>query len=534
MRWGWRAIWHPRAFARYREAVESSKTAENVHQRKRRFSLGHIPLGVDLLNNYAIGTLTVALLWVLPTDAAEDSTRLFNVRESGAVGDGKTLNTSAIQTAIDTCHQSGGGTVWVPAGRFVIGTVHLKSNVTLSLDHGAEILGSQDLKDYPIDKLRPSREGNSQCLIYAEDAKNVRLEGLGVIDGRGQPDFFPRNAGPGGRDNRPRLIRFENCEKVTFSGLTYKNPAFWGIHIVDCKEVHFTGVKVRMRNNHSNNDGLDIDACENVLIENCDIVAGDDAICLKSTLGLCRNIVVRDCNVSSNTAALKFGTSSFGGFIDVDVSNCYFYDCPMGAIKLQSVDGGRLENVSISRVVMEDVGSPIFIRLGNRGRAYKGNTKTGPEMGPDLKPEGAGVGSIKNIRISNVVARVTIEDREKAANAHYKKLKVDHTPGVTDKEKAKSGPIMITGIPRHRIEDVVLENIQISYPGHGTAADAESEVVEDIARYPEQYFFGVLPSWGAYLRHAKNVQFKNVTMTTRDEDAREEIVLDDVEGFTNQ
>ena len=475
-----------------------------------------------------------SLFIVLPAKAAEDGTRLFDIRESGAVGDGTTLDTVAIQSAIDSCSQAGGGTVRVPAGQFVIGTVHLKSNVTLSLDHGAELLGSQYMKDYPIEDLRPSREGQSQCLLYAEDATNFRLEGLGVIDGRGQPDVFPKNKGPNGRDDRPRLIRFENCENVTFSGLTYKNPAFWGIHIVDCKEVHFTGVKVRMRNNHSNNDGLDIDGCENVLIENCDILSGDDAICLKSSLGPCRNIVVRDCIVSSNTAALKFGTSSFGGFIDVDVSNCYFYDCPMGAIKLQSVDGGRLENVTISRIVMDEVGAPVFIRLGNRGRAYGGNTKTGPEMGPDLKPEGAGVGSIKNIHISDVVARVTIEDREKAANAHYKKMNVDQTPGVTDKEKAKAGPIMITGIPGHYVENVVFENFQISYAGHGTVSDSKGEVVEDIARYPEQYFFGVLPSWGAYVRHAKDVQFKNVTMTTRTEDAREEIVLDDVDGFTNE
>ena len=456
---------------------------------------------------------------------------IFNVKDFGAVGDGVTLETSSVQQAIDACFESGGGTVRVPAGSFVIGTVHLKSNVTLSLDHGAEIWGSQSMGDYPIDQLRPAREGNSECLLYAEDATNIRLEGLGIIDGRGQPAFFPRWAGPNGKDNRPRLIRFENCEKVTFSGLTYKNPAFWGIHIIDCKDVHFTGVKVRMRNNHSNNDGLDIDGCENVLIENCDIVAGDDAICLKSSLNPCRNIVVRDCIVSSNTAAVKFGTSSFGGFIDVDISNCYFYDCPMGAIKLQSVDGGRLENVSISRIVMEEVGSPLFIRLGNRGRSYTENTKTGANQGSDVQPEGAEVGCIKNIRISDVVAQVTLEDREKAALAHYKKLKVDDTPGVTDKEKAKAGPIMITGIPGHYVEDIVLENIAISYPGQGNEADAQREVPEDIARYPEQYFFGVLPAWGAYIRHAKNVQFKNVTMTTRSEDAREKIVTFDVERF---
>jgi len=449
----------------------------------------------------------------------------------GASGDGVALETTALQRAIDACSDAGGGVVRIPTGRFVIGTVEVKSNVTLSLDHGAELLGSQKLEDYPIDKLRPAREGQSQCLLYAADAKNIRLEGLGVIDGRGTPDHFPRRAGPRGKDNRPRLIRFENCENLTFSGLTYKRPAFWGIHLVDCRKVHFTGVKVRMRNNHYNNDGLDIDGCEEVLIENCDIEAGDDAICLKSSLNPCRGIVVRDCVVSSNTAALKFGTSSHGGFIDVDVSNCYFHDCPMGAIKLQSVDGGLLENVSISRIVMEDVGSPIFIRLGNRGRKYTKNTKTGANLGADVKPEGEGVGKIRNIRIRDVVAKVTIEDREKAANAHYKKLKVDDTPGVTEQEMAKAGPIMITGIPGHHVEDVVLENIKVSYPGHGTADDAEREVPEDIARYPEQFFFGVLPSWGAYIRHASDVEFKDVVMTTRAADAREKIVLLDVEGF---
>ncbi|MDB4393296.1 hypothetical protein N9Z45_02910 [Akkermansiaceae bacterium] len=193
----------------------------------------------------------------------------------------------------------------------------------------------------------------------------------------------------------------------------------------------------------------------------------------------------------------------------------------LGAIKLQLVDGGQLENVSISRIVMEDVGNPIFIRLGNRGQKY------GAE-------ESKVVGTIKNIRISDIVAKVTIEDREKAAAAHYKRRKVDRTPGVTDKEKSKAGPIMITGIPSHLVEDVVLENIKISYPGHGSQADAKREVAEDIARYPEQYFFGVLPAWGAYIRHAKNIQFKNVTMTLRGPDERQKIVLNDVEDFVEE
>ena len=208
----------------------------------------------------------------------------FNIKDLGAIGDGNTLDTVAVQKAIDSCSEAGGGIVRIPAGRFVIGTVQIKSNVTLSFDHGAELLGSQDMKDYPIDKLRPAREGNSECLLYAADATNIRFEGLGVIDGRGSREAFPKRKGPGGKDNRPRLIRFENCQNVTLSGLTYKNPAFWGIHLVDCKDVHITGVTLQMRDNNSNNDGFDIDGCENVLLENSEIHSHDDAICLKSSL----------------------------------------------------------------------------------------------------------------------------------------------------------------------------------------------------------------------------------------------------------
>ena len=320
---------------------------------------------------------------------------------------------------------------------------------------------------------------------------------------------------------RPRLLRMVNCEQLTFSGVTYKRPAFWGLHLIDCRNIHFNAVTVRFRNNNYNNDGLDLDGCENVLIENCDIDSGDDAICLKSSKNPCRNIVVRGCRVSSNTAPLKFGTSSRGGFIDVSVTNCYFYNSPMGAIKLQLVDGGRLENVDISRIVMEDVGNPIFIRLGNRGKHLR-----------QKRGERRPVGTLKNIRISDVVAEVTVEDRAKAAEAAYKNLEVDTTPGVTDREKSKAGPIMITGIPGHYVENVVLENIKISYPGDGNEEDAKRVVPEDIARYPEQFFFGVLPAWGAYIRHARNVEFRNVVLKTRSSDARKKIVLDDVEGFS--
>ena len=452
-----------------------------------------------------IYSLLLAIAAMVPVSSAEP--KVFNIKTYGAIGDGEAMETEAVQQAIDACHADGGGTVRVPPGDFQIGTIRLKSNVTLSLDQGASLLGSQKLEDYPVAGLDQPREGGPRCLIYAKDAKNITIEGLGVIDGRGSREVFPRKK-DGKRRPRPRLLRMDQCENVNFSGVTYKRPAFWGLHLIDCKDVRFEGVTIRMRDNNFNNDGIDIDGCENVLIENCDIDSGDDAICLKSSKNPCRNIIVRNCRVSSHTAPLKFGTSSRGGFIDVSVTNCYFYDSPMGAIKLQLVDGGRMENVEISRIVMENVGNPIFIRLGNRASTF-GEGGEAP------------VGTLRNIRISDVVAKVTLADETKAISE------------LTKREKGKSGPIMITGIPGHFVEDVVLENIEISYPGYGSEEDAESIVPEDIDRYPEQFFFGVLPAWGAYIRHAKNIEFKNVKMTLRGDDSRRKIVLDDVENFVN-
>lgn len=435
--------------------------------------------------------------------------KVFNIKTYGAIGDGVAMETEAVQTTIDACHAGGGGIVRIPPGDFQIGTIWLRSNITLSLDYGASLLGSTKIADYKTDGLSNPREGGPHCLIYAENASRITIEGLGVIDGRGTPEFFPRIRSRGKETSkRPRLIRMVNCDQLTFSGVTYKRPAFWGLHLIDCRNIHFNAITIRFRNNGYNNDGIDLDGCENVLIENCDIDSGDDAICLKSTKNPCRNIVVRGCRVSSNTAPLKFGTSSRGGFIDVSVTNCYFYNSPMGAIKLQLVDGGRLEDVDISRIVMENVGNPIFIRLGNRGRTY--TKRKGQKQEPDAEPGQAPVGTLKNVRIRDLVAEVTGND------------------------KSRAGPIMITGIPGHYVEDVVLENITISYPGGGTQEDAERVVAEDITRYPEQFFFGVLPSWGAYIRHARKVEFKNVELYTRNADVRREIILDDVAGFVGR
>ncbi len=323
-------------------------------------NVSHMKLFVCLMT-------TIQVLGGLGAQATEQTLapepKIFNVKTFGAVGDGVAMDTKPLQDAIDACHANSRGIVWVPKGDYQIGTLRIKSNVTLSLEYGATLLGSQNLADYATN-LRDTPEGGGRCLIYAEDAKNIIFQGLGVIDARGTPEAFPRGKSP-----RPRLMQLMNCGEVTFSGLTYKRPASWGLHLVECQNVRFEGVTIQFRNNQFNNDGIDLDGCRNVVIENCRIDAGDDAICLKSTgLNPCSNIVVRACEVSSTTAAVKLGTSSRGGFVDIRVTDCRFYDCPMGAVKLLLVDGGRLENVEMSRLVMERVGGPFFIRLGNRGR----------------------------------------------------------------------------------------------------------------------------------------------------------------------
>ncbi len=426
----------------------------------------------------------------------------------GLKGDGKTLETAAIQAMIDACPP--GGTVKIPAGEYVVGTLKLKGGMTFHLEEGAVLLGSTNLADYARD-IQGAIEAPAfdECLLYAENATNLTLSGKGVVDGRGYKEHFPEWISR--EDNvlgdRPMLIRFVGCRNLTLNEVTLKNAASWCTHMVDCEDVVARGVTIDSQAN-KNNDGFDLDGCKNVLIEYCTIFSGDDSICPKSTTTrITENITVRNCRAKSHTAAFKCGTSSRGGFRNITIADCDFSGTRMGVIKLLSVDGGLLENINISNIRMDDVEGPLFIRLGGRGRIY--DRPTEQVYGEEVKSEGAPPGVVRHIRISNI--RATVKG-----------------------DIPKRNGIMISGIPGHCIEDVVLKDVEISFPGGGTAADAAREIAEDAARYPEQFFFGVLPSWGAYIRHAKNVTFDNVRLTSRTPDARERLVLVDTEGFVEK
>ncbi|AQQ70242.1 Exo-poly-alpha-D-galacturonosidase precursor [Limihaloglobus sulfuriphilus] len=449
-----------------------------------------------------IGKSVLIGIFVGCASAWAEPSRVFDVTWFGAVGDGQSSNTAAFQAAIDACGED--GTVRINSGKYVTGTIKLKSGVELNIGKGAVIHGSTDLNDYARDVFGSvEAPAFSKCLIFAENAENIKITGSGTINGNGSEENFPVKLGSE-LGERPMLIRFVNCRNVTFSDVTLKDSASWCTHLVNCDDVIINGVKINSRVNF-NNDGFDLDGCRNVVIENCDIRTGDDSICPKSTtLRAAENITVRNCRVSSGTAAFKCGTSSRGGFRNINVDNCLFYDCGMGAVKLLMVDGGVLEDINISNVTMDNVEGPFFIRLGNRGRKY--DSPTEQVYSQDARPEGAEVGILRNVCISNIKAAVRGDD------------------------KTRQG-IMISGIPGHNISGITFENIDISFTGNGTEKDAQRIVLEDIARYPEQFFFGVLPSWAMYIRHVDGILLKNVNFSLINPDKRPRIVAEDVENL---
>lgn len=436
---------------------------------------------------------------------SNNSQKVYNILDFGAVNDSIILSTVAVQKAIDKCADKG-GVVLVPEGKYLIGTIKLKSNVELNISDGAELLGSTLLADYATDIQRAiEAPAFNKCLIYAENVSNIKITGKGVINGQGIKENFPVKGG-NELGERLMLIRFTNCYEITFSDISLKNSASWCVHLVECEDIVAQNVTIDSRVN-ANNDGFDLDGCKNVLIKNCTIYSGDDSICPKSTITkLCENIVVKNCRIESHTSAFKTGTSLRGGFKNITIKDCDFSNTRMGVIKLLLVNGGIMEDIIIDNIIMNNVEGPIFIRLGNRGRKY--DEPTEQIYDKNAEPEGVPVGSINNIRISNIRGSVISDN------------------------KSRWG-IMITGIPRYYVEDIHLENIKISFPGVGTEEDAQVVVEEDEARYSEQFFFRTLPSWGAYIRHTRNITFKNVNLSTRISDKRKELVLINVEEFVN-
>jgi hypothetical protein len=438
----------------------------------------------------------------------------FSVRDFGAQGDGLALDTHAIQATIDACSLAGGGTVFVPAGDYLTGTIILKDNIDLHLAAQARLLGSTNLADYPgrsgpqQDNAELYGELLDHCLIIARGVNNVQISGSGIIDGQGKAfpygsegfNFEDESAAADTQPHiRPNLLHLSEITNLRLSGITLQHSASWCCHIDRCKEVRLDGVHLFNRANQ-NNDGFDLTSCEDVMIANCHIDCGDDAFALKEG-GI--RITITNCIISTRWAAFRIGPEAHGVFRDITVSNCVVHDTYGSGIKIQEVEGGVMENILFDNIVMDNVTGPISMRLGG----YLGWKNERKESLP--------IGILRNIRFSNIRARV-------ADNAYPLPHEVPAFPG-----EVKSC-INISGVEGYAIENVTLSGIHITFPGGGTADDAARAVLELRDHYPEYHMFGVLPAYALYLRHARGITLENVTFDTAQADLRPAIVCEDV------
>jgi len=423
-----------------------------------------------------------------------------NVLDYGVVADGKTLNTIAIQKVVDEASVND-GTVIFPAGKYLTGSIELKSNVDIYLAKGAVILGSTKLSDY-FERIYSIKAYNNfflkYSLFYAHQANNVSIRGEGTIDGQGFGFKVFAKEKPARYMNRPYIFRFSECKNLKVEGISLQNPAMWTQHYFACEDVFVRNIRVFSHAN-KNNDMIDIDGCKNFIMSDCFGDSDDDAITLKSTSErITENISISNCVVSSHCNAIKLGTESTGGFRNITISNIVVKPSNadsvrtgkkdgISAISVEMVDGGVLEGINISNITIEGTEVPIFIRLGDRGRLHY-------EGAPTPK-----VGLLSNVSISNVIARNT---------------------GIVG--------CSITGLENHKVEGISLSNISIESAGRVSSYDFSKPVEELTKEYPEATMFGVLPAYGFYIRHAERVMMNNIKFTPKVEDIRPVITLDDV------
>lgn len=469
----------------------------------------------------------------------------FDIREYGATGDGETLDTAAINQAIEAAAEAGGGTVWFPAGTYLSFSIHLQSNIRLHLDAGATLLaadpadgqGQYDLPE-PNEWDMYQDFGHSHwqnSLIWGIGLENVAITGTGTIDGKGltrrspgprRPEKegdFPLSladaegadiaVNPGGEDGGSmeglgsKAIALKECRNVTLRDLTIFRAGHFALLATGVDGLTVDNLRV-----DTNRDGFDIDCCRNVRISNCHVNSpNDDAIVLKSSYGLGRaqvteNVTITNCHVSgfdlgtmldgtygrTQTEApdregvcgrIKFGTESNGGFRNIAISNIVMERCR--GIALECVDGGFLEDVTISNVTMREiVNAPIFLRLGSRMRG----------------PEGTPVGTVKRVRISHV--------------------------NVFDADPTYAS--IIAGIPGHPVEDVTLSHIDIITRGGGDPAWAGRELPKVPDAYPEPSMFGPTNCHAFLLRHVEGITLDHVRVRTMKDDPRPPFHLEEV------
>lgn len=473
----------------------------------------------------ALGGSALALPAIAQQKSDKGRISFFNVHDFGALGDGSQLTSAAINRAIDVCHANGGGTVYVPPGIYLCGTVELKSNVTLYLEAGGTLLGSKKLADYtphpyrqtddssvrPTVFNRDAQDTSPYHLIFARDAENIALIGPGRLDGQGPAYWVPSGKKPLPPEDawqevathawkaipRPSpMLEFYNCKHLRIEDVQIMNSAGWTLRPVDCENVLIHGITIK--NPYGiNTDGLDLIGCKNVFISDCLIDTGDDAICLKSQspyggdVRVTKNITITNCVLTCCCNGLKFGTASFGSFENITFSNSTIFSEDVelksrviSGVALEIADGGSMEGILISNIRMQRVRTPIFMRIGNR------------HPRADDRP-----GTIRGVMIENIHATGSI---------------------LTSS---------ITGLSESCVEDVTLSNIRIDSEEGGKTEWVGREIPELPKAYPEARMFGRLPSYGIYSRHVKGLRLRHMEFRAVASEERPAIFCDDVKDL---
>ncbi len=426
----------------------------------------------------------------------------YNVRSFGALGDGKAIDSPAINKAIEAAALAGGGTVRLPAGNYLCGSIHLQSNIQVLIDAGAAITGASDsanaydaAEEFPG---KPYQDGGHShfhnSLIWGENLSNVTISGPGMINGGGLSSSSDRTGN--------KAICLKLCRNVIIRDITIAHGGWFGILATGCDNLTIDRITI-----DTNRDGMDLDCCRNAIVSNCRVNSPhDDGICPKSTYALgeiriTENLTITNCQVSGfsegtlldgtmkgdgGTGRIKFGTESSGGFRNCTVSNCTFRNCR--GLALEEVDGGILEDITISNIAMMNVVDyAIYITAGSRNRT------------PNLTTPSR----VRNVLISNVVAE-----------------------GVS-----KMSGIQIMGLPDQHIDGVRLENIRLISRGGGTPADAAIVPKELGDGYPEPGKIGTLPAYGLFARHVDHLELANIALSFSASDERPAAVFDDILGL---
>jgi len=459
----------------------------------------------------AAGAVGAALpLVAAGTGHAETDDRsalVFDVTRFGARGDGVRIDTDAINDAIDAAARAGGGTVYFPAGTYASYSIHLRSHVALYLALNATLLAAAPANGRGYDAAEQPGAGNPfqdfghshwhNSLLWGDGLTDIVIGGPGTIDGRGLIASGKLESAP---LQGNKIIALKLCRNVVIRDITMVNGGHFCILPTGVDNFRIDNVVI-----DTNRDGIDIDCCKNVRISNTTVNSpNDDGIVLKSSFALnevrdTENVTIDNCLVSGydvgtlvngtfktgpygRTGRIKFGTESNGGFKNIAISNVVFEFCR--GLALETVDGGNLQDVTISNITMRNVQMPIFMRLGARMRG----------------PAGIPIGTLSRVSISDVIAH--------NADPRY--------------------PSTIAGIPGHDIQDVRISNVRHHMVGGLTPADAVADPPELENGYPEPTMFGTLPAFGFFIRHANGVTLDNVEVRFENQDTRTAFAIRDV------